>query len=221
MNKLVLATIIFYLLGGDATGTAGAPSIQVAINQSVVPSIQVAINQSVVFRLLEKAKRVSVTQTEIAEVIVAEPNQLVVNGKAVGATSLIVWDVKGNVTTFDVIVTIDANALRRRLAALFPEEKIVVSTSGLGIVLSGEVSNEVVYDKVLGIAQGYLPPKPPDVVAPAPVTQVSFGGGAASLPKTGTAFAGGGELAFVEEGAVTDAKRWKERRGFPEIIDLL
>ena len=32
-----------------------------------------------------------VTQPQIAEVVVVAPDQLLINGKAVGATSLVVW----------------------------------------------------------------------------------------------------------------------------------
>jgi len=187
-----------------------------------LPALQVAVNQSLVFRLVEKAKRISVAQPEIAEVIVAEPNQLVLNGKAVGITSLIVWDDKGQFTNFTVIVTSDIATLRQQLKTLFPEETIEVSTSGLGIVLQGEVANEVIYDKVIALTRNYLPPKPPQDVAPAPATTTTFTiGEGVRLPTTGTAFAGGGELAFVEEGGVTDSRRWKDKRGIPEIIDLL
>jgi Flp pilus assembly secretin CpaC len=34
---------------------------------------------------------VFVTQPQIAEVILVAPDQLLINGKAVGATSLVVW----------------------------------------------------------------------------------------------------------------------------------
>ncbi|MGH7831412.1 MAG: type II and III secretion system protein family protein, partial [Candidatus Binatia bacterium] len=41
------------------------------------------------------------------------------------------------------------------------------------------------------------------------------------LPQTGTAFAGGGQLAFTEEGALTEVDRWGDKRRIPGIIDLL
>ena len=41
------------------------------------------------------------------------------------------------------------------------------------------------------------------------------------LPQTGTAFAGGGPLAFLEETSLTDSSRWGNRRRIEGIIDLL
>jgi Pilus formation protein N terminal region len=57
----------------------------------VVYPIAVTVNKAVVLRLPKRATRVSVTQPEIAEAVVVAPNQILINGKAVGATSLVVW----------------------------------------------------------------------------------------------------------------------------------
>ncbi len=57
----------------------------------VYPSITVTVNKSAVLRLPKKASRVSVTQPQIAEAVVVAPDQILINGKAVGTTSLVVW----------------------------------------------------------------------------------------------------------------------------------
>ncbi len=58
---------------------------------TVYPSIEVVVNKAIVVRLPRKATKVAVTQPQIAEVVVVAPDQLLINGKAVGATSLVVW----------------------------------------------------------------------------------------------------------------------------------
>jgi pilus assembly protein CpaC len=193
------------------------------LGEEVTPSIAVTVNKSIVFGLAYKVKRVSVTQPEVASVSVVAPNQLLINGKSVGTTSLVVWDEKEAATNYDLSVVPDVAALGRQLKALFPQEdRIQVSTSGASIVLRGEVSNEVVYDKVIEIAQTYLPPRPKEEVAPpSPSQTVTIRAGEARLPTTGTAFAGGGQLAFPEETALTDVTRWGNKRITPGIIDLL
>lgn len=191
-------------------------------SQERLPSIAVTVNKSEVIRLDRRAKRVSVTQPEIADVVVLTPTQVLINGKSVGTTSLVVEDERGAITNYDLAVIPDTGALQRQLNALFPEEKIEISTSGPAIVLRGEVSNEVVYDKVLEIARSYLPPTPPKEVAPPTATQsVNVVANPLRLPTTGTAFAGGGQLAFLEEAALTDGGRWGDKRRIPGIIDLL
>src|SRR5512147_2097771 len=78
-----------------------------AAQQSVAPTISVTVNKSMVFRLAERAKRVSVSQPQVADVVVVAPSQLLINGKAVGTTSLIVFNEKGDVSNYDLMVLPD------------------------------------------------------------------------------------------------------------------
>ena len=199
------------------------PVFQGAAQQQVAPTISVTVNKSMVFRLAERAKRVTVSQPQVADVIVVAPSQLLINGKAVGTTSLIVFDEKGEVANYDLIVVPDVIALRSQLRVVLPNEKVEVSTSGPAVLLRGEVSNEVVYDKVLEIVQTYLPPKPPAAVAPAGTTNnINVRGGRQNRPNvTGFGIAGGGQIAFDEESSLDDVNRWGDKRSIAGIIDLL
>ena len=120
------------------------------------PAITVTVNKSMVFRLAEKAKRVSVSQPQVADVLVVAPSQLLINGKSVGTTSLIIFDEKGQVSNYDLIVAPDVAALRNQLKSVFPNENVEISTSGPSIILRGEVSNEIVYDRVLEVVATLL-----------------------------------------------------------------
>src|SRR5215470_12234279 len=116
----------------------------VSAQPQVAPTISVTVNKSMVFRLADRAKRVSISQPEVADVVVVAPTQLLINGKAVGTTSLIVFNEKGEVTNYDLVVLPDVAALRNQIRAFLPNEKVEVATSGPSLVLRGEVSNEVV-----------------------------------------------------------------------------
>jgi pilus assembly protein CpaC len=212
MSRFLALTALFLLLLSP-----------LAAAQQTSPTISVTVNKSMVFRLADRATRVSVSQPGVADVVVVAPSQLLINGKAVGTTSLIVFNEKGDVANYDLIVLPDVGALRGQLRLLLPNEKVEISTSGPSLVLKGEVSNEVVYDKVLEIAQTYVPPKPPKDVAPSTTTNNSFNlrNTSPRLPPTGTAFAGGGQLAFIEEASMTDSDRWGDKIKIEGIIDLL
>ena len=71
-----------------ARARAAAAAAESAV---VYPSISVTVNKSVVLRVPKRASRVSVTQPQIAEAVVVAPDQILINGKAVGTTSLVVW----------------------------------------------------------------------------------------------------------------------------------
>ncbi len=57
----------------------------------VYRSLAVTVNKSVIIHLPKRAITVVVTQPQIAEAVLVAPNQLLINGKSVGATSLVVW----------------------------------------------------------------------------------------------------------------------------------
>ena len=96
----------------------------VSAQPQAAPTISVTVNKSMVFRLADRAKRVSISQPEVADVVVVAPTQLLINGKAVGTTSLIVFNEKGEVTNYDLVVLPDVAALRSQLRAFFPNEKV-------------------------------------------------------------------------------------------------
>jgi Flp pilus assembly secretin CpaC len=86
---LLVLTLVFVAeikLCAHAQATAAAGESVV-----VYPSISVTVNKSVVLRVPKRASRVSVTQPQVAEAVVVAPNQILINGKAVGTTSLVVW----------------------------------------------------------------------------------------------------------------------------------
>jgi Flp pilus assembly secretin CpaC len=85
---LLVLTSFFLLEGNVRAREETVPDVD---NVLVYPSIAVVVNKAVVIRLPKKVARVVVTQPKIAEVVVVAPDQLLIHGRAVGATSLVVW----------------------------------------------------------------------------------------------------------------------------------
>ena len=210
LNKIIVAAALALAL----TAPNATAQLQTA------PAITVTVNKSMVFRLAARAKRVSVSQPAVADVLVVAPSQLLINGKSVGTTSLIIFDEKGDVTNFDLIVAPDVAALRAQLRSVFPEEKVEVSTSGSAVVLKGEVSNDTVYDKVLEIATTYLPPKPPSTVSPS-TTTITVNPEKVTVPTGGSGFAGGGQMAYTDATDMDSVYRFPDKAKIPGIVDLL
>jgi Flp pilus assembly secretin CpaC len=93
MKYAPLATLTFisiFLAVGEMYAQSST-ALDDAESVTVYPSIEVVVNKAIVVRLPRKATKVAVTQPQIAEVVVVAPDQLLINGKAVGATSLVVW----------------------------------------------------------------------------------------------------------------------------------
>jgi len=84
----ILTFISLFLAAGELDAQSNT-ALEDTENVLVYPSIPVVVNKSVVVRLPRKASKVFVTQPQIAEVVVVAPDQLLINGKAVG--QLLLW----------------------------------------------------------------------------------------------------------------------------------
>jgi pilus assembly protein CpaC len=91
ISRLVLVGV---LLAGT-TARAAAPNH---------PRINVIVGQSVTYKLEQKVKTVSIANSNIADVVVAGPQEVLVNGKAIGLTTLVIWDDANVSRTFNVTV---------------------------------------------------------------------------------------------------------------------
>jgi pilus assembly protein CpaC len=98
-------------------------------------------------------KQVSIANSEVAEVVVVSPTEVLVNGKSTGSTSLVLWDANGRRVLQAIEVTLDAESLQRHLNALFPRQPITVRASGSAYILSGEVTEAVAARRALEIAE--------------------------------------------------------------------
>jgi pilus assembly protein CpaC len=78
---------------------------------------------------------------------------LLIHGREIGTTSLVIWDAEGGRTLYPVEVTLDAAALETHFRALFPNEQIEVSASGNTYILSGNVTNSTVAERAVEIAE--------------------------------------------------------------------
>src|SRR5574338_40169 len=85
--------------------------------------LDVTIGKSQVLNLQEAFTRVSVTNPTIADVFVVTPNQILINGKAVGTTSLVVF-YPNKTVFFDVVVQNDLALLKERLRQVAPRDDI-------------------------------------------------------------------------------------------------
>jgi len=91
MKHVVPGILTFVLFSTGALQSQPNRTLAGTENVLVYPSIAVAVNKAVIIRLPKKATRVAVSQPKIAEVEVVSPDTLLIHGRAVGATSLVVW----------------------------------------------------------------------------------------------------------------------------------
>jgi pilus assembly protein CpaC len=98
--------------------------------------------------------RVSVADPDVAEAVVMTPREVLVNGKSLGTTTLVIWDAAGSRRIYGVEVTADAAALSRHIKTMYPNEDIEIAARGNALVLSGRVSSAFVTRRALELAAG-------------------------------------------------------------------
>jgi pilus assembly protein CpaC len=115
--------------------------------------------------------RFSVGDPAIAEATVLSPTEVLINGKGLGTTTLLIWDNSGQVRVNSVEVTADAPGLQRFLKQLMPDEDIQVTASGNTVTVSGTVKDPNSVARALDMAKATGATVIDNLVAP-PAVQV-------------------------------------------------
>ncbi len=138
--------------------TPKTPSSGVA-NQDSTNELYVAVNKSVLVDIAKPVQRIAVGLGEYAEATAVSPTEVLVNGKAPGETSLIVWEVGGGRQFFNVIVrpsTMASNdrmeTLRRQLKTELPDQTVKATAENGLIFLRGTVKDLTSSDRAVQIA---------------------------------------------------------------------
>lgn len=118
--------------------------------------LDVTIGKSQIIDLKDPFTRASVTNPTIADVFAITPNQILINGKATGVTSLVVF-YPGKTMFFDLVVQPDMTLLGERLAQIAPRDRIEVHPAQDAIVLRGTVSSENLVAGAAELAAAFAP----------------------------------------------------------------
>ena len=123
----------------------------------MAPQVDLSEGKSILMRLPYPASRLSVGDASVADVILLNPSEIYMLGKTLGSTNLMVWNKANNATIIDILVSMDTTALQSRIASLLPGEKgVKVTTAADTLILSGTVSDVLMAEQVLALANAYV-----------------------------------------------------------------
>ena len=103
--------------------------------------IPLTAGRSTVLTTLFDITRIAVTNPNVADAVVVQPREVLIDGKSPGTVSLILWGAGGQRVTYDVVIDPGVPPLQQAFQNLFPGEDIRVSINEDAIILSGRVSN--------------------------------------------------------------------------------
>jgi pilus assembly protein CpaC len=112
-------------------------------------SLHVLVGRSLVITSPTRIKRISVADPNIIDALAISPTQLLINGKAPGGVSLVLWDDTGQSQEFDISVDLDVRGLADQLREAFPDQAVRVEAQKDVVVLSGHAGSKAAADAML------------------------------------------------------------------------
>ncbi len=111
--------------------------------------INLGLDEATAFKYQQPIDTVFIANPDIADYQVVKDNQLIVFGKQVGSTSLLVMDADGKIIASRTLVINKSLAnVRQQIAARFPDSNIEMINLGDQVVLSGTVPSEQVREDI-------------------------------------------------------------------------
>ncbi|MEZ9876607.1 type II and III secretion system protein family protein [Vibrio breoganii] len=119
-------------------------------------TITIPHHKSTHVKISGKAKRVSLGDPEVLDIVMLKADELFLIGKKLGSTNLSAWDAQGRlIESLNIEVTHDLNNLKEKLYEFLPDEKIKVHSAQDKLILSGLVSSQENMNVAIKVAQTY------------------------------------------------------------------
>lgn len=155
MSRLTTA-----FLAACVLGLSQAPAHAQAFSDDLAPtrSIDVPKDKSMAFRLSPAAAEVVVAEPKIAQIVANNNNSVYVRGEDMGSTNILVYDKAHRLLeVIDVNVGFDTSAAQAAINRELPNDHVIVTGLGTGLLLSGEVPGVLDAARAQAIAERYAP----------------------------------------------------------------
>lgn len=153
-----------FLCGAFAVLLFVAPTLEAqtqpqVTRQDATNDLALVVGRSVLLDCAQPVKQVAIGSPDVAQAVVISPTEVMVDGKAAGETTLILWETGGNREFFNVTIragTTDTTdrleAVRRELRAQFPGTPLKASFENGFVYLRGTVNSLNESDRAVSIA---------------------------------------------------------------------
>ena len=152
MNSKIVRHLFFLLLVGTFAAAQNGPT---PASPGEGETVHVLVGKSVVINVQAPLTRVLSSNPTAVEAMATSPTQVVVEGKAAGNSSLILWDASGRSQILDVSVDLDIAGLRSAIQRSYPKEQLDVEADAGRLVLTGTASNAHIVEDLSKMAGAY------------------------------------------------------------------
>ena len=125
--------------------------------EDVVLQLELETGKSVFVETAYRAKRVSVGDPDVLDVVALGTRELQLVAKSIGTTNLLIWDTNGRPqAAIDIHVGAPHSRLESELRRILGSEDIRVDSAGNGVVLKGSVPTAIALEQALEVARAVL-----------------------------------------------------------------
>jgi pilus assembly protein CpaC len=126
-----------------------------AAAQSEGQALHVFVGKSVVINVQAPVTRILSSNPGVIDTLATSSTQVVVEGKAPGVSSLILWDSSGHSQILDVTVDVNISHLRTAIEQTYPGQLVNIQSDGAHLILTGTVSDASISDEIAKLAGAY------------------------------------------------------------------
>lgn len=139
----------------EAPGASDTPGLKTNISDSApLPTVGLMTGESRLLRV-DDLKRVAVADPAVADVVVASTGEVLLVGKAPGATTLHVWQ-KNTVQAYLVRVFVDNSATEKELSTLIDRPQVTVKVVRDTVILDGVIATMAERERAQMLAQAFF-----------------------------------------------------------------
>lgn len=156
-NTWFLAAVCILLVSAQSLAQEAAQpqSGQQKVEPTEGQTLHVLVGKSVVVNVSAPLTRVLSSNPTAIETLATSPTEVVIEGKAPGVSSVILWDNQGHSQVLDVQVDLDVVGLRSAIQHSYPGEPVQVEADGGHLLLTGTVSDPHTLDDLTKMAGVY------------------------------------------------------------------
>jgi len=130
---------------------AAALAVAVAFGAPGTVEMKLSVGRSLVLDRTADVGRISISNPEVVDAVAVTLREILVNAKAAGLSTLVIWSKAGERAMYMVTVERDLEPIRRLLKETFPEEAIDVRADRDALALVGHASNQGVADRAMAL----------------------------------------------------------------------
>jgi pilus assembly protein CpaC len=157
-SAAIIAALAGVFVAGPAPRLKAAEPAMTREGQTVRPGtdgkLLATVGKSLIIDSPLNIEKISVANGDLVEAVAINPKEVLINGKAAGETSLIVWQQGGARLVYDLTVRVSPmrlEAVREQLAREFPDDDINVTYDNDTAFVRGTVKDLIAAQRVMAI----------------------------------------------------------------------